>query len=233
MNDTPRLALLIPAYNAADTLADVLTEVLAFSLPVLVVNDGSTDATGETMARFPVERVLDHERNRGKGAALKTGFRAAREAGFSHVLTLDADGQHPIDSIPAFRDCCEGSPGAILVGDRFSHRSIGAMPKVRRLSNGISSKMISWAAGVRIPDAQCGMRVYPLSTVLEIELESDGYALETEVLVKAGSRGIEIINIPISCHYPLGTATSRYRAFADSWRITKVVWRSLCQGRKA
>jgi hypothetical protein len=119
------------------------------------------------------------------------------------------------------------------VGDRFSDRTIDAMPGVRRFSNGFSSKIISWAVGVPISDAQCGMRVYPLAAVSEIELESDGYALETEVLVKAGNRGIEIVNIPISCHYPQGTATSRYRAFADSWRIAKVVWRSLRQGGKA
>ena len=148
------------------------------------------------------------------------------------MLTLDADGQHPIDSIPAFLDRCEKSPGAILVGDRFSDDTIDEMPKVRRLSNGISSKMISWAAGVPISDAQCGMRVYPLTPLSEMELESDGYAMETEVLVKAGSQGIEIVNIPISCHYPQGTATSRYRAFADSRSIARVVWRSLRQGRK-
>lgn len=233
MTGTARLVLLIPAYNAGETLGGVLSQVLTHSIPVLVVNDGSTDATREVAERFPVEKVLDHETNRGKGAALKTGFQLAREMDFTHVLTIDADGQHPVDSVPAFRDRFERNPEAILVGDRFSDNTIGAMPTVRRLSNGVSSRIISWAAGVPIPDAQCGMRVYPLGAISDIELESDGYAMETEVLVKAGKRAIEIVNIPISCHYPQGTATSRYRAFADSWRIAKVVWRSLRQGRNA
>lgn len=228
---SPEIALLIPAYNAESSLGRVLEEVLALGLPVLVVNDGSTDGTPRVAAEKPVWRVVTHERNLGKGAALKTGFTAAREAGFSHVLTLDADGQHPVEAIPSFLETSRSHPGAILVGNRFSGETIQEMPLVRRLSNGCSSTLISLAAKARIPDAQCGMRVYPLGIFERIELRSDGYALETEVLVKAARQGIEVVNLPISCHYPDGTATSRYRAFADSWRIAKVVLRSIRESK--
>ncbi len=225
------IALLIPAYNAESSLGDVLEDVLALGLPVLVVNDGSTDATQRVAQGKPVWRVVSHERNRGKGAALKTGFAVAREAGFSHVLTLDADGQHPVEAIPTFLETCRNRPEAILVGNRFSGETIRAMPWVRRFSNTCSSTLISLAARTRIPDAQCGMRVYPLRIIEKIELHSDGYALETEVLVKAGRRGTVVANIPISCHYPDGTSTSRYRAFADSWRIAKVILRALRESK--
>ncbi|MCG3197135.1 MAG: glycosyltransferase family 2 protein [Candidatus Omnitrophica bacterium] len=225
------ITLLIPAYNAESSLGDVLDEVLALGLPALVVNDGSTDGTQRVAQGKPVWRVVSHERNRGKGAALKTGFSVARDGGFSHVLTLDADGQHPVEAIPRFLEAYRNRPQAILVGNRFSGETIQEMPLVRRLSNGCSSTLISLAAKTRIPDAQCGMRVYPLDLFERIELRSDGYALESEVLVKAARMGIEVVNLPISCHYPDGTATSRYRAFVDSWRIAKVVLKSIRESK--
>ena len=221
------LALLIPAYNAEGALEGVLETLTPFSLPILVANDGSSDRTEEIARSANPLKVLNHPQNRGKGAALLTGMKAAEELGFTHVLTLDADGQHPVESIPDFVDKCSEHPTAILVGDRFADRTIGHMPFVRRLSNGISSKLISWAARTTVPDAQCGMRVYPIKETLALNLESEGYALESEVLVKAGRRGIPVVNIPIACHYPEGTSTSGYRAFVDSWRIAKIVIRSL------
>ena len=227
-----KLAVLIPAFNAAQTLAGVLDQVLGLSLPVLVVNDGSTDETASVVEGYPAVKALVHPHNRGKGAALKTGFQAALRLGYSHVLSLDADGQHPVEAVPEFLKLAGERPQAILVGDRFADNTIEKMPAVRRWSNGLSSKPISWAAKTRISDAQCGMRVYPLGAISSIELESDGYAMESEVLVKAGRCGVEIVNIPIACHYPQGTKTSGYRALYDSWRIARVVLRSLKQGKR-
>lgn len=230
MKPQPAISIIIPAFNAAPTLGEVLDQLHPLSIPVLVVDDGSTDGTAETARRQPVWRVVSHPHNRGKGAALKTGFSEAGKAGYTHVLTLDADGQHPVEAIPAFLQAFERNEDAILVGNRFADETIGSMPWIRRLSNSLSSTMISLAARTSIPDAQCGMRIYPLRIFDVMVLESDGYALETEVLVKAGRRGIEVENIPISCHYPAGTSTSRYRALVDSWRIAKAVVRSLREG---
>lgn len=232
MSPGNEIALLIPAYNAESTLGEVLESVKFCSLPILVVNDGSTDRTEETARKQEIWQVVSHPENRGKGAALKTGFSIAAEAGFTHVLTFDADGQHPVESIPLFLETCQRNNEAILVGNRFSDDTIANMPRIRRISNGLSSALISWAAGTSIPDAQCGMRIYPLWIFETMHLESDGYALETEVLVKAGGRQIEVENIPISCHYPAGTATSRYRALRDSWRIGSIVVRCLLEDRK-
>lgn len=224
--------LIIPAYNADQTLGGVIESMRPFSLPVLVIDDGSTDGTLLVAKEYEVWRTESHETNRGKGAALKTGFAIAAEAGFTHALTIDADGQHPVESIPTFLEACRKNEEAILVGNRFSDESIVNMPRIRRISNGLSSALISRAAGARIPDAQCGMRVYPLWIFETMRLESDGYALETEVLVKAGLRQIEVENIPISCNYPMGTTTSRYRALRDSWRIAKTVVGCLLEDRK-
>ena len=232
MDNTPNLVILIPAYNAEVMLGQVLDQVLPFGHPVMVVDDGSTDRTGEVASSRKVAILETHHQNKGKGAALKTGFRIAREAGYSHVLTLDADGQHPVESIPLFVRECRKRPDAILVGNRFGDGTIAAMPRVRRFSNTLSSRLISLAAGRSIPDAQCGMRVYPLPVVEELRLVSDGYALETEVLVRAGCRGIEVANLPIACHYPQGTTTSGYRAFFDSWKIAQTVFRSLREEKK-
>lgn len=227
---TIEVAILIPAYNAEPMIGEVLDSVLPVGLPVIAVNDGSTDRTAEVLASRTPRFVETHAVNRGKGSALKTGFARAAAEGFTHVLTLDADGQHPVESIPDFLRKCAAKPYAILVGNRFGDGTIRSMPLVRRLSNGLSSRLISLAAGSPIPDAQCGMRVYPLAVLQEFPLVSDGYALESEVLVKAGRRGVEVENIPIACHYPMGTTTSGYRAFADSWRIAKIVLRSLREG---
>jgi glycosyltransferase involved in cell wall biosynthesis len=142
----------------------------------LVVNDGSVDSTAEVARSEGPLEVLNHLRNRGKGAALLTGMKAARERGFKYALTLDADGQHPVEAIPDFQRGCEDNSRAILVGNRFADSSIRRMPIVRRLSNGASSRFISWAAGRRIPDAQCGMRIYPIAETLALNLESEGYA---------------------------------------------------------
>jgi len=231
MSVSPNVALLIPAYNAEPMLGQVLDQVLPLDYPVIVVNDGSTDRTGEVAVSHDVAFLEVHAVNRGKGAALKSGFTLARKKGFTHVLTLDADGQHPIESIPEFVRECEERPEAILVGNRFGDKTIDAMPRVRRLSNGFSSSLISLAARRKVPDAQCGMRVYPLSVLDRFPLISDGYAMETEVLVKAGRRGVEVVNIPIACHYPQGTTTSGYRALADSWKIAKIVFWSLREGK--
>lgn len=230
MKPQSSISIIIPAFNAASTLGDVLGQLFPHSIPVLVVDDGSTDGTADIAKGDHVWKVVSHPQNRGKGAALKTGFREAGEAGFTHALTIDADGQHPTDAIPVFLQECARNEDAILVGNRFADDTIGSMPWIRRLSNGLSSTLISLAARISIPDAQCGMRIYPLWIFETMVLESDGYALETEVLVKAGRRGIEVENIPISCQYPAGTSNSRYRAFTDSWRISKAVVRSLREG---
>jgi hypothetical protein len=125
----------------------------------------------------------------------------------------------------------EQHPHAILVGNRFGTNTIHSMPRLRWFSNYLSSLIISLAAREWICDAQCGMRIYPLQELLSLSLEANGYALETEVLIKfcRQYRTLKpaVVNIPISCRYPAGTTTSRYRAWMDSWRILKVILRSL------
>lgn len=226
---TVRFAVVIPAYNAAGALSEVLIGLETHRVPVAVVDDGSTDTTASVAEPFEIA-LLRHTRNRGKGAALKTGMEWAAANSFTHVLTLDADGQHPMASIPDFIREAERYPDCLLIGNRFG-RSAREMPGVRRLSNTLSSRLISFFARTRIPDAQCGMRVYPVDLFLSLAPQSDGYALESEILVAAGRNGLTIRNLKIPCLYPTGTQTSHYRALSDSWRIARAVARTVLRSR--
>lgn len=225
--------VIVPAFNAAETIADVLAELKTLDLPVLVIDDGSLDTTAAVVRSHGWVRLLQHSFNQGKGQALKTGFAEADRLGYSHVLTIDADGQHPLLSVPEFLTTARRHPDSLIVGNRFADRStIRNMPLLRRVSNAVSSGLISRLAGTVVADAQCGMRIYPLIPLRSLKLENNGYAMESEVLVKFARTGYPVIELPITCHYPAGTRTSRYRAFYDSWQIARAVWRAYQQVKR-
>lgn len=210
------ILILIPAFNAAKYLGAVLQKC---PYPVLVIDDGSTDATA-AVARQHGARVLRHDRNRGKGAALRSGFQAALKSGASAVITLDADGQHEPRFIPEFLLEAERTTAAVLVGVR--QRS--AMPWARRLSNSVTSAILSWCTGEPIPDSQCGYR-YIHSSVLEaVELRSDRYQAESEFLLRAVRLGFGIGAVPISTVY--AGESSHIRHLRDTWNFVQLVVRS-------
>ena len=195
-----RVAVLIPAYQARHSVGGVVEE-LRRSWPepqgVFVVDDGSTDDTAD-QARAAGARVLRHEQNRGKGAALRSGLRAARDDGFDAAVTVDADGQHP--PAEALRLRSSGDRNALVLGVR-DMVAAGA-PLANRLSNRFSNFAVSGYAGHLMRDTQCGLRRYPISTVLALGVRDDGYAFEAEVLIRAVASGVPVVQIPVRVVYP-------------------------------
>lgn len=218
-----RLAAIIPALDAERTLGAVIAESRRHMEPVLVVDDGSTDATSEVAARAGAA-VIRHEANRGKGAALKSGFAWALENGFDGVITLDADGQHLASEIPQFIKAAEKGDAHLVIGGR-AHLFEQMLPG-RRFANRFSAWSIARFSGAAITDSQSGFRYYSAPLLRTIELHTDGFDMESEVIVVAGKRGMKIRTIPIELGFVNGLATSHYRPLVDTLRIAWAVMRA-------
>jgi glycosyltransferase involved in cell wall biosynthesis len=191
-----RVAALIPAYQAAAVLGDVLARIRALreAPEVLVVDDGSRDATAE-VARQEGARVISFAGNRGKGAALVAGFQALQD--FDAVITLDADGQHPPECIPAFvRAADDGADVALGVRERSVR-----MPLPRRLANASSSAWVSMAAGQPIRDSQCGYRLFRREVLRRTPVSGGRYEVETEMAVRAARLGFRLADVAIPTVY--------------------------------
>lgn len=222
-DDTFRPAVIAPTYNNAGTLADVLDRIAAQGLHVIVVNDGSTDATPDllrarsTGPHAAATTVLTHRRNRGKGTALKTGFAAATRAGFTHAVTIDTDGQLDPEEIPLLLAAARRSPDALVLGRR-DPRGPG-YPVKSRMGRSVSNAFVRLESGIRVSDSQCGFRVYPLGLVNAVGLCMDHYGLETEVITRAGWAGCRIEEVPVTCRYlPPARRVSHFRPFQDTVR---------------
>ena len=215
-----KACVLIPALNAERTLPRVVTEARQRLEPVIVIDDGSKDATGE-VARAVGATVLCHDVNRGKGAALKTGFAWALEHGFEYVITMDADGQHLASEIPKF---LEAEDAELVIGGR-AHLFMQMLPR-RRMANRFSAWVISKCAGTRVFDSQSGFRRYSAKLLRDIRLRTDGFDMESEVIVLAGKRGLRIVTIPIDLGFVNGVSTSHYKPLKDTLRIAWTVTRA-------
>jgi uncharacterized protein (DUF2062 family) len=206
--------VLIPCYNHSATVAAVAQAAQARA-PVIVVNDGST----EPLPELPGCDVVRLGRNGGKAAALRAGFQRAAERGFSHVITMDADGQHFAADLPQFLAAAAHQPNAYLVGVR--DLAAAGCPKHRQRSNRISSFWFRVATGVRLPDTQCGFRGYPLALVQRLKVRSGRYAFELEFMVRAAWVGTAIVPVPVKCLYAAGvTGASHFRTVRDFLHIT-------------
>lgn len=218
-----RIAALIPALNAERSIATVVAETRRHVEPVVVIDDGATDATGDA-ARDAGATVLRHDVNRGKGAALKTGFSWALDANFDAVITLDADGQHLPAEIPKFLAEHAASRADLIIGGR-SHLFDEMMP-IRRGANRFSAWCIATASGAHITDSQSGFRLYSARLLRAVELRTDGFDMESEIIVRAGRRGFRIVTIPIELGFVNGIATSHYKPLKDTLRIAWTVTRA-------
>lgn len=219
----PKIAAIIPALNAERTLAKVVEDTRRHLEHVLVIDDGSSDRTGD-VARSAGALVLRHEVNRGKGAALKTGFAWALKHGCDAVITLDADGQHLPAEIPKFLSKWRVGGAQLIIGGR-AHLFQHMLPR-RRNANRLSAWSISKAAGVPIADSQSGFRLYSAELLRSLHLHTDGFDMESEVIVLAGRRGFRIVSIPIELGFVDGIATSHYKPLKDTLRIAWTVARA-------
>lgn len=206
--------VLIPCYNHSATVSKVAQTALAHA-PVLVVDDGST----EPLPALPGCEVVRLPQNGGKAAALRAGFQRATELGFTHAITMDADGQHFAEDLPKFLETLAKQPSAYLVGVR-NFREAGC-PTHRRRSNAISTFWYRVETGVRLRDTQCGFRCYPLALVQQLKIRSDRYAYELEFMVRAAWVGTEIVAVPVKCTYEVSqVAGSHFRPVRDFVHIT-------------
>lgn len=218
MQTEPReIIAVIPAYQAAATLGVVVDQTIEH-LPVLVVDDGSTDSTAE-VAEMAGARVLRQVPNQGKGAALRAGFRQALDEGATAVLTLDADGQHDPSRIPAFLEAWRGGGAPLIIG----RRDFSRMPWSRRLANNLGTWIFSWAVGRRIADNQSGYRLIarPLLPHLLASTEP-GFEFEVEMITLAIRGGLAIDWVPIPTIYE--DQGSHIRPLAHVTNFLRVAW---------
>jgi glycosyltransferase involved in cell wall biosynthesis len=219
-----RTLVVIPSKNLEATVGNVVRDVRALGLDVLVVNDGSTDGTSRA-AREAGARVIDHPTNLGKGAALKSGFGHAVEHGYDAVVTLDGDAQHDTAEIPRFLDAVERTGADIVVGTRM--HAVGAMPRIRIWTNRTTSRIVSRLAGQDIPDSQSGYRILRTRVLREItgSLVTSRYDTESEILIRAGRRGFRVASLPIQSIY--GGTVSHIHPVVDTLRFVRLIARSL------
>jgi len=220
---TERVVVIIPAFNAERSIGNVVAGAREQMESVVVVDDGSVDRTGE-VARDAGAHVLRHPENRGKGAALKTGFAYAIENGFDGVITLDADGQHLPREIPKFLECRAQSGADLIIGGRA--HLFGQMLPRRRFANRFSAWTIAKASKTGVTDSQSGFRFYSANLLRNVKLRADGFDMESEVIVRAGCRGFKVTTTPIDLGFVDGLSTSHYKPLADSLRIAWTVVRA-------
>ncbi|MDD8025049.1 MAG: glycosyltransferase family 2 protein [Acidobacteriota bacterium] len=214
-----RILVLLPYYNNAATVAETAAGILALGRPVLAINDGSTDGGPDSLRSLPLER-LDFPRNRGKGRALRAGLRWAKERGYSHVVSIDADGQHSPADIERLAEKVRTAPDRMIVGRRgFGSDAPGASRFGRRWSN----MWVRIASGGRTPDSQSGFRAYPVEPLAGLKYLGSRYEFEVEVLVRAVWAGLELDWVDVETRYdPPSGRVSHFRPFLDNFRISLV-----------
>lgn len=215
--------MVIPCFNEGATIEALVIEVRQHLPLVIVVDDGSTDDTA-ALAAAAGATVVSHAKNLGKGAALKTGMSAALTRGFEWVLTMDGDGQHRPQDLPAFFRCAEQAGVRLVVGNRMHNAQ--AIPWLRRQVNRWMSRRLSERAGQLLPDSQCGFRLVNLKVWAGVPLKTDHFEIESEMLlafIRAGHR-VEFVPIQV-----VGRGRSSHiHPMADSLRWWKW-WRDLDQ----
>lgn len=211
--------VVIPTYNNAGTIAQVISDVDGYSDNIMVVNDGSTDNTSRILSSFSNIRVLSYEKNRGKGYALKLALETAAKTGFDYAITIDADGQHSADDIPAFIDRIEQVPNSLLIGAR--NLTADNMPSKNTFANKFSNFWYKVETGRTLIDTQSGFRLYPLRKLSDMRFITQRYEFEVEIIVRAAWKGINVENIPVKVYYaPIEERVSHFRPLKDFTRIS-------------
>jgi glycosyltransferase involved in cell wall biosynthesis len=224
-----RFCTVIPVYNSENCIAGVVKSVLQHTENLIIVNDGSTDGTADVLTRSRLEsqshegtvnfHVISCSGNRGKGYALRQGFKKALELGYTHAVTMDADGQHLPADITLLTEKARQNPDALIVGSRkFDNPN---MPQGSRFANNFSNFWFRVQTGIALPDTQTGFRLYPLRRIGNMRLFTNRYEAELELLVRSAWRGIAIIPQEINVYYPpINERLSHFRKGRDFFRIS-------------
>lgn len=210
--------VVLPTFNNARTVGAIIARVLETGLPTIVVDDGCTDSTNQVLEKFENRiQIVRHRRNRGKGAALRSGFVAALAAGRSHAVTLDTDGQLNPEQIPEFIEASGSNPAALVIGVRDIHAS--DYPARSRIGRSISNFLVLLESGTKVADSQCGFRVYPLGLTQAVKCSTGHFGFETEIVTRSAWARCKFVEIPVTCTYsPPGGRVTHFRPFVDSLR---------------
>ncbi len=221
------IALVIPAYNEAASLRQVAVAALACHPWVIVVDDGSTDATARCVADLPLT-LLRQAHNEGKAQALWRGIEHALQHGASAVMTMDADGQHRAEDIPRLLEASRAHSDRLIIGSRLHDRK--QFPTGRYLANRFANFWVAWAAGYPISDSQSGFRIYPATLLLAYRAahrKTQGFVFESEIIIEAAHWGHAVLAVPIPAIYVPGSRKSYFRPMRDFLRITRMVAKKL------
>ncbi len=229
MKINKKIALLIPAYNEEKYIGQVIKNCASYSLNMVVINDGSLDQT-ETIVKKLLKNkkypliLLQHERNKGKGAALDTGFKYAIKKGYQGVITLDADTQHDTKEIKKFLQMVKKEKPDLIVGSRFQNTH--GMPFLRLATNYFTSWVISKLAGQKVEDVQSGFRYISQKLIKNVELKTKNFETEPELILKACWLNYKVKNLPITTIYH-EDFVSEVNKFTDTLKFFKLVFKSL------
>ena len=214
-----KVCVLVPTYNNERTLAKVLESLLKFTDQIIVVNDGSTDSTPTVLQHFPQINLVSYPKNRGKGHALRTGFRHAVKSGYDYAITIDSDGQHFAEDLGKFLTKMEDHPAAIIIGARNMDQA--SVPGKSSFGNKFSNFWFWVETGLRMSDTQSGYRLYPVRLMQHTNFITRKFEFEIEVLVTSAWRGIEITEVPVRVYYAeKESRVSHFRPFKDFTRIS-------------
>ncbi|NKQ39261.1 MAG: DUF2062 domain-containing protein, partial [Methanosarcinales archaeon] len=213
-----KVCIIIPTYNNHKTLKRVIDGVLNYTNQVVIVDDGSTDQTANILKEYPNLNQIHFSKNRGKGAALREGFKKALSLGYNYAITIDSDGQHYPDDIPVFINALKTDKHTLYIGSRnMTHDSI---PKGSSFGNKFSNFWFNTETGIKLTDTQSGFRMYPLNLISDIKFYTTKFEFEIEVIVKAAWRGVQVKNLPIKVLYDEKERISHFRPYKDFARIS-------------
>lgn len=213
-----KICVLIPTYNNEKTLKRVIDGVLDYTEDIIVVNDGSTDATKEILRSYSQIEVIDLPENKGKGNGLKIGFRKAKELSYNYAITIDSDGQHYPDDIPVFVEALlNEKEDVLLIGNR--NMSQDGIPKKSSFGNRFSNFWFWFETGIKLEDTQSGYRLYPLHKIPK-KYFTPKFEFEIEIIVRTAWRHIPVKNVPVKVLYDPTERVSHFRPFKDFTRIS-------------
>lgn len=215
---TLKYCVIIPTFNNENTLERVINGVLNYTQSIIIINDGSTDNTSNILLKYKQLTQIHFPKNKGKGSALRAGFKKAVEQGFEFTITIDSDGQHYPDDIPVFIEELEKDKNVLLIGSRnMTHDSV---PKGSSFGNKFSNFWFWVETGIKLTDTQSGYRLYPLLILQNIKFYSTKFEFEIENIVKTAWKGIIVKNVPIKVLYDPDERVSHFRPYRDFARIS-------------
>ncbi|WP_343618337.1 DUF2062 domain-containing protein [Flavobacterium sp.] len=209
--------VIVPTYNNQKTLKRVLDSVLDFTSNIIIVNDGSTDETGDILKQYSQLTQIHHPKNMGKGRALRNGFRKAIEQNFEYAITIDSDGQHFASDIPVFLEEIYNQPYSLLIGSRNMTQE--NVPRKSSFGNKFSNFWFKFETGIALEDTQSGFRLYPLKLIPK-RFYTNKFEFEIEVIVRSAWKGIPVKNVPVQVLYDPAERVSHFRPFQDFTRIS-------------